>query len=95
LTILNNTAINFLQEWAIYDQESCSDHNIIQYALGNKVPQPDEYNHNGPRYVVTDENLKKFDKNLRRIVAIKFRTGQEEPENLDRDLATQVKNQTT
>ena len=28
LTIFNNTAIKYLQDWAVYDRESCSDHNI-------------------------------------------------------------------
>jgi len=29
VTIFNNTAIKYLQDWAGYDGESCSDHNII------------------------------------------------------------------
>jgi hypothetical protein len=39
LTVFNNTAINYLQDWAVDDRESCSDHNIIQYALGNEAFQ--------------------------------------------------------
>jgi hypothetical protein len=35
LTVINNTIINYLQEWVVYDGESCSDHNIIKYILGN------------------------------------------------------------
>ena len=66
-------------------------HNIIKFSIGHDTYHDTEYNHNGHRYVVTDENLKKFDNNLSRIVAMKFRTGQEDSLNLDRDLASQVK----
>ncbi len=40
LTVLNNTAVDFLKDWAIYDRECCSDHNIIQYAQGNEAFRP-------------------------------------------------------
>jgi hypothetical protein len=52
LAIFNNTAINYLQEWAVYDRESCSDH-IIQYALGNGAFQAAEINNTGTMYIVT------------------------------------------
>jgi hypothetical protein len=38
LTILNNQAIDLITDWTIYDQESCSDHNIIVGTPG--VPYP-------------------------------------------------------
>jgi hypothetical protein len=60
LTVLNNTAINFLQDWAIYDRESCSDHNIIQYDMGNESFQAAETNNMGLRYTVTQKNMVKF-----------------------------------
>ena len=60
LTVLNNTAINCLQDWAVYDRESCSDHNIIQYALGNEAFQAAEINNIGIRYTVTQKNMMKF-----------------------------------
>ena len=44
LTILNNTAIKLIQEWAMHDKESCSDHNIIHYVLGNEAFRPDVTN---------------------------------------------------
>jgi hypothetical protein len=49
------------------------------------------YDYNGKRYVVTDENLKKFDINLSRIVAAMFSTRLEDSAYLDRDLVSQVK----
>jgi hypothetical protein len=91
LTIVNNQLLKALQEWEISEEESCSDHNIIKFSIGHDTNHDTEYSYNGHRYVVTDENLKKFDNNLGRMVAMKFRTGQEDSSNLDRDLASQVK----
>jgi hypothetical protein len=72
-------------------EESCSDHNIIKFKIGQDTNYDTEYNYNGRRYVVTDVNLKKFDNNLSRSVAMKFRRGQRGLENLDNILALQVK----
>ena len=33
LTILNNQAIEIMNNWTIHDHESCSDHNILKYEL--------------------------------------------------------------
>jgi hypothetical protein len=60
LTILNNAAIKLIQEWAMHDKESCSDHNIIQYVLGNKAFRPDAINNNERRYSVTQRGMEKF-----------------------------------
>jgi hypothetical protein len=59
LAIFNNTAINYLQDWTVYDRESCSDH-IIQCALGNEAFQQAEINNRGKRYIVTQKNMEKF-----------------------------------
>ena len=40
LTILNNAAIKLIQEWDMHEKESCSDHNIIHYVLGNEAFRP-------------------------------------------------------
>jgi hypothetical protein len=64
LTVLNNTAINFLQDWAVCDRESCSDHNIIQYTLGNEAFQVAEINNRGIRYIMTQKNIGKFQERL-------------------------------
>jgi len=91
LTIVNNQLLKALKKSEISEEESFSDHNIIKFSIGHDTYHDTEYSHNGHMYVVTDENLKKFDNNLSRIVAMKFRTGQEDSLNLDRDLASQVK----
>jgi len=59
LTILNNTAIKLIQERAMHDKESCSDHNIIHYILGNEAFRSDVTNKER-RYAVTQKGLEKF-----------------------------------
>jgi hypothetical protein len=91
LTIVNNLLLKALHNWEIREEESCSDHNIIKFNIRQDMYHDTEYNYNGHRYIVTDESLKKFDYNLSRIFAMKFCMGQEESANLDRVLASQVK----
>jgi hypothetical protein len=91
LTVVNNQLVKALENWVISEEESCSDHKIIKFCFGHNIYHDTEYDYNGHRYIVTEENLKKFDNNLSRFVAMKFRTGQENSVNLDRDLASQVK----
>jgi len=88
---VNNLLLKARKNWEISEEESCSDHNIIKYSLGQDICHDTEYNYNGHRYLVTDENWKKFENSLSRIVAMKFHMGQEDSGNLDRDLASQVK----
>jgi hypothetical protein len=80
-----------MKNWEISEEKSCSDHNIIKFGLEQDTYHDTEYIYDGHRYVVTDENLKKFNKNLSQIVAMKFHTGQEDSANLDRNLASQIK----
>ena len=90
LTIVNNQLLTALKNWEISKEESCSDHNIIKFGFGQDIYHDTVYDYNGHRYVVTDENLKKFDINLSRIVAMMFSTGLEDSAYLDRDLTSQV-----
>jgi hypothetical protein len=38
LTVINNTALKILQDWNMYDQESFSDHSIIQFEIRKAKP---------------------------------------------------------
>ena len=90
LTIVNNQLLNVLKKWEISAEKSCADHNIIKFDLRQDNYHKTEYSYTGRRYIVTDRNLKKFDSNLSRIVAMKFRTGEGDLRNLDRVLALQA-----
>jgi hypothetical protein len=64
LTIINNTALKILQDWNIYDQESCSDHNIIQFEIGKAKPQVEKNYNSGIRYIETTTNIGTFQERL-------------------------------
>ena len=70
----------------VYD-ESC---NIIKFGLGQDTHHVTEYNCNGHRYVVTDENLNKFDNN-RSDCRNEDLTGHVNSTKLDRITSSQVK----
>jgi len=59
MTIPNNQAFDLINDWAIHDQESCSDHNIIKYGLGNAntIIQPTGNNRRGVRYRVDQRDI--------------------------------------
>ena len=64
LTVINNTALKILQDWNIYDQESCSDHNIIQFEIRKEKPQVEENNNSGIKYIVNKANIGKFQERI-------------------------------
>ena len=64
LTVINNTALKILQGWDIYEQESCSDHNIIQFEIGKMKPQLDTTNNSGTKYIVTKTNMVMFQERI-------------------------------
>ena len=90
LTIVNNQLLNVLKNGEISAEESCSDHNIIKFNLRQDNYHKTKYSYSGRSYIVTDRNLKMFDSNLSRIVAMKFRTGQGDLWNLEKGLALQA-----
>ena len=63
LTVINNHALDTVREWEISDQESCSDHSIIKYVIGNSTPQRTEIDIE-VRYKVTQGDKAKFQRNL-------------------------------
>jgi len=70
LTVLNNQAIGLICGWAIHDQDSCSDHNIIKCGLGNAntITQPTGNNKGGVRYRVEQRDIAKFQRSLIQIM---------------------------
>jgi len=69
LTIANNQTIGSINNWSIHEQDSCSDHNILKYELGN---EKDSHSDTGPimkrtRYIVTQRDTSKF---LERFISI-------------------------
>ena len=72
LTVTNNQALDIVQEWVISDQESCSDHSILKYVLGNGTSQWTGVNTEGVRYKVTKKDSEKFQVNLLQLMKQRF-----------------------
>jgi hypothetical protein len=59
---MNNQAIDYVIDWKIHVQESCSDHKIIKYGIGkgNDLFQDTGLNKIGTKYIVTERGTEKF-----------------------------------
>ena len=76
LTIVNTQLFRNVNEWEIWDQDSCSEH-IIRYTIGqdcsyNSAPCTQE-----PRYIVQRHNINKFQTKLARMETAGVCTTQE------------------
>jgi hypothetical protein len=60
LTISNNRLLKEVQEWKIGEEESCSDHKIIQFYIGQYNVHQTGNNFQCIKYITRGENLKKF-----------------------------------
>jgi hypothetical protein len=92
LTIVNGQLLKALMNWEICDEDSCSDHSIIKFHIGQHSKQERQHNNYGTRYIVNEQNLNKFDENLIASIASKFQKGNvQDLLNLDKELASQAK----
>jgi hypothetical protein len=73
LTIINNWLLKNLSDQEISEGDSFSDHSIIKFKIGRETNHEIQHNHIGPRYIINEQNCERFDKNLKEIVAKKFR----------------------
>jgi hypothetical protein len=72
LTLVSNQLLRAVVEWDICDQDSCSDHNIIRFALGEgKWSMPENY-FQDIRYIVQKGNVEKYQANLIRLAGEKI-----------------------
>jgi len=55
LTVINKRLLKTFHDWEISEDESCSDHNIIKFKLGNVTKYITQHNHNGLRYIIQEK----------------------------------------
>jgi hypothetical protein len=92
LTIVNNRLLKKLNDWEISEDERCSDHNIIKFKIGNGNNQETQHYYNGIRYITNEQAYNRFDKNLKEIIAMKFRINNSEAlAKLDCYIATHIR----
>ena len=68
LTIINNQLLRLALNWEISDQESCSDHSIIKYTIGQDPCSRSHEENHGVRYIVKKEDINSFQRNFYRLL---------------------------
>jgi hypothetical protein len=92
LTTVNDQLLKALNNLEIYEEDSCSDHSIIKFYIGQHSPQDRQHHNYGIRYIVNEQSLDKFDKNLIKSVAAKFqKQNVKDLPSLDNEIATKAK----
>jgi hypothetical protein len=92
LTVISNQLLRAVVEWEISDQERCSDHSIIRYAIVQGKRNRTEFDFQDLRYIVRKGNIEKFQGNLLRLAEKKISKINKEgrTEDLDKTLCTRV-----
>jgi hypothetical protein len=92
LTIVNGELLNDLTNWEICEEDSCSDHSIIKFHIGQYSKRERQHYNYGIRYVVKEQNLNRFAEDLIESVATKCQKGNvHDISRLNNELATQAK----
>jgi hypothetical protein len=64
LTITNSRLVRYVSDWICGEEESCSDHNIVNFKNTSVNNGKGKMNNIGVRYITNQEDYKKFDTNL-------------------------------
>jgi hypothetical protein len=64
LTIANSRLVRYVSDWTCGEEESCSDHNIVNFKIASVNNGKGKMNYMGVRYITNQEGYKKFDNNL-------------------------------
>jgi hypothetical protein len=90
ITITNNPLLKKLTDWQISTEDSLSDHNIIQFNIGQNN-NGKQYNYTGMRYITTEETFSKFDDKMQENIAKEFEMkSREDLETQDNILAKYI-----
>jgi len=57
LTVINNQILRAAEHWEVSDQESCSDHSIIKFAIGQGSWGRSQQESQGVRYIVKGKDI--------------------------------------
>ena len=64
LTITNSRQVRFVSDWICGEEESCSDHNNVNFKLASENNGKGKINHMGVCYITNQEDYKKFDTSI-------------------------------
>jgi hypothetical protein len=92
LTVISNQLLRTVVEWEISEQESCPNHSIIRYTIGQGTCHRTEFAYQDMRYIVKKDNKEKFQGNLLRLAEKKLCKLHNErgTEDLDKTLCTRM-----
>jgi len=64
LTITNSRIVRYVPDWIWGEEESCSDHNIVNFKIASVNNGKGKIDYMEVRYITKQEDYKKFDTNL-------------------------------
>jgi len=85
-TVIINHLLRAVEYWEVSDQESCSDHSIIKFAIGQGSGSRNKQESQGVRYIVKSEDIVKFQGNLLRLLEERLNTTNTEGGSDDLDI---------
>jgi len=93
---MNNQAIDYVTDWEIHEQESCSDHKIIKIGIGKGLDlgQNTRLHKAGTRYRVTKSGTENFQRTFVKIMGQLIHGPNSEDagiEEIDKDLCQRVR----
>ena len=92
LTIANSRLVRYVSDWTCREEESCSDHNIVNFKIASVNSGKGEMNYMGVRYIINHQDYKKFDTNLAAKFISTFNCiNKTDPNKLDKELQGKVK----
>ena len=92
LTITNSRLVRYVPDWICGEEESCSDHNIVNFKIASVNNGKGKINYMEVRYITNQENYKKFDTNLATNFISTFNsTNKTEANKLDEELQGKAK----
>jgi hypothetical protein len=85
LTLVTSNLLREISEWKISDEESNSDHNIINYDIKTDITNKNSKTLTAQKFKVNEQNKKKYQENLRRTVESRIREQRGENREEDSD----------
>jgi hypothetical protein len=86
LTVTSNSILRAVEDWEVSNQQSCSDHSFIKFAIRQDIYRRSKQNNHEVRYIIRREDLAKFQENLTTLLNEKHGTSNHEGETEDLDL---------
>jgi len=86
LTVTSNSILRAVEDWEVSNQESCSDHSIIKFAIRQVSYRRSKQDNHEARYIIRREDIAKFQGNLTTLLEEKHGMSNTEGKIEDMDL---------